>query len=158
MFGAVGVGVISDKIFKAKRNPVYVLCSVLVVGAFIALLWMPNAVSAAIVLFFACFWLFGSFSLVAFSAVLDVGDSSSSSGKGVAFFAGIMGLFQYLGSGLSGIVSAAVIEKYGYHGWLISNAIACAIAALPAVLLDKDIYSWFFSRLPSCSNSRNPTL
>jgi len=78
MFGAVIVGIISDKLFGSRRNPVYILCAALYTTSFVILAFAPNAISACILLCFGGVWLLGSFSLVAFSAALDLNDKNTS--------------------------------------------------------------------------------
>lgn len=179
MFGAMIVGIVSDKLFSSKRNPVYLLCGVMHTTSFFILGFLDekeHAVAASVLLCFGGIWLLGGFSLVSFSSTLDLteqnnasnnvsnsNNSPTSSGEdngkilyapvdddkkskvtpkkkdassSVAFFACMLSFFQYMGSGLSGIVGAKVIGAFGFSSWCFMLSGVCLATVLPVLLLD----------------------
>lgn len=182
MFGAMIVGIVSDKLFSSKRNPVYLLCGAFHTISFFILGFLDakqHAVAASVLLCFGGVWLLGGFSLVSFSSTLDLTEqnnagnntsvqhssnngednekilyvpcddkamtsaSSSPNSKkkkdassSVAFFACMLSFFQYMGSGLSGIIGAKVIGAYGFSIWCFMLSGICLATVLPVLLLD----------------------
>jgi sugar phosphate permease len=202
MFGAMIVGIVSDKLFSSKRNPVYLLCGALHTTCFFILGFLDekeHAIAASILLCFGGIWLLGGFSLVSFSSTLDLTEQNNASNNAnnasnnttasnseenndggkilyvpvddekltktpkkkdasssVAFFACMLSFFQYMGSGLSGIIGAKVIGAFGFSIWCFMLSGVCLATVLPVLLLDDYVIN-ILKKIITSSNKQSTT-
>ncbi|MDR1259794.1 MAG: MFS transporter [Endomicrobium sp.] len=122
----VSSGYICDKFFKSRCVPISIVCLSLLIGSLWGMYHFTNSQTPL--------WIVGLFlSLVGFfiegpqCVALGVLLSRLTLQESAAAALGFSGMFQYLGTFLSGIGAALIIEKYGWHGIFVTCGIFCII-------------------------------
>lgn len=113
----------SDLFFKGNRDPVNFIFAV---GVFVSvlLLWLMPAVDyllQAALFCFIGFFIFGPQMLIGVAAV----ERSHKDAAGASN--GFVGLFAYMGAALTGYPLAVIMEKYQWHGFFTTLALAAAL-------------------------------
>lgn len=127
--GSLTAGWASDKIFKGRRGPINVLCSIFLVGAICAF-W--NGVSGSVMLsscylFVIGFLLFGPQMLIGMAAT----ELSHKKASGTA--SGFVGWIAYLGAASAGYPLGKITQEFGWFGFFAT--LACCGALCLALLL-----------------------
>ena len=106
--GAVAYGFISDKLFKARRPPVNLLCGLLEVAALAVIFFGPANNPVLMSIAFACYG-FSLNGLVAALGGLFAVDISPKKAAGAAM--GFVGIFSYVAAAVQERISGYLIEK-----------------------------------------------
>lgn len=116
VMGSFAAGIISDKLFQARRGPVAAL---MYFGQLLFLIlfyfFSSSAIIAVIFLIILQFFVNGPHSLLGGAAAMDFGGR-----KAAGFAAGLIDSFQYIGAGLTGFGVGRIIDKFGWQGWILS--------------------------------------
>jgi len=124
-------GIVSDRIFGARRMPVCVLCLFLLAAMLFVLNRLPaNGTVLGISLFVIGFLVYAPDSMVAGTAALDFGTK-----RGASTASGLINGWGSVGAILGGTLPGFFQERGGWHGVFTVLAIAVLVAAL--VLLPK---------------------
>jgi len=106
--GAVAYGFISDKLFRARRPPVNLMCGIMEVGALAIIFFAPPGNPLLISIAFA-FYGFSLNGLVAALGGLFAVDISPKKAAGAAM--GFIGVFSYVAAAIQERISGHLIEK-----------------------------------------------
>lgn len=125
--GGLLCGSLSDKVFQSRRAPVAFIFYLGQVVSLIALGQIPTGHPwmAAVVVGFACMFIFGVHGMLSGTASADFGGR-----KGAATAAGILDGVQYIASGLTGFGLGWVLKRYHWGVWTWSLVPFAAIGAL----------------------------
>ena len=130
IFGALAAGWFSDRLFSGRRGPVAVIWLALLAGGLFGLWRIPpgNPWLDAALLMVVGFLVYGPQMLVGVAA------ADFASKKAVATATGLTGTFGYLGSGLCGVGTGVIVDRWGWDGafvfFITSAVIATALFAL----------------------------
>lgn len=127
VLGAFAAGWSSDKLFGSKRCPP---AAIMYFSQFILLIlfyYLTGPVAAAVLLILLSFFVNGPHSLLGGAAAMDFGGRKASGSA-----AGMIDAFQYIGAGLAQPIVGAVIDNFGWSGWMISLS---AFALLGGILM-----------------------
>ena len=129
--GGFAAGWASDRIFQARRGPINVICSCLVVLAIFGLYFSPpNSIILDHFLIFSIgFLIFGPQMLIGMAAA----ELSHKKAAGTA--TGFTGWFAYLGASVAGYPITKVIAKWGWEGFFVCLGFCGLVAALLLVPL-----------------------
>jgi OPA family sugar phosphate sensor protein UhpC-like MFS transporter len=106
--GAVAYGFISDKLFRARRPPVNLLCALLEVSALAVIFFGPPGNALLMSVAFACYG-FSLNGLVAALGGLFAVDISPKKAAGAAM--GFIGIFSYVGAAIQERISGILIDQ-----------------------------------------------
>lgn len=125
-FGAIGAGVISDKIYKGNRTPINIVFLICLVFSLIA--FMNNTVSSLDFIYAAMIGMFTAGPQLLIGGICAV---ESSSKKVASASIGFTGVFGYLGAVLSSTGTGYMVDKFGWNGaiafWIISAGICIGL-------------------------------
>jgi len=125
-FGSLVAGWASDKVFSGRRGPVNALFS-LGAGGAVALLWLiPGAklIAFSFTLFAIGFFIFGPQMLIGVAAA----ELSHKKAAGTA--TGFIGCIAYAGAATAGYPLGAVINSYGWKGFVMAMGICAVVSVL----------------------------
>lgn len=122
IFGALGAGMLSDKVFGGRRGPVSVLFMAVLVLFLFYFWWVPpgHPFLDAMALVAVGFLVYGPQMLVGVSA------ADFASKKAVAAATGLTGTFGYMGSAVCGVGVGFIVDNWGWDGgfmFFIASAI-----------------------------------
>ena len=125
-FGAIGAGVISDKIYKGNRTPINIVFLICLVFSLIA--FMNNTVSSLDFVYAAMIGMFTAGPQLLIGGICAV---ESSSKKVASASIGFTGVFGYLGAVLSSTGTGFMVDQFGWNGaiafWILSAGICIAL-------------------------------
>ncbi|MBR1753613.1 MFS transporter [bacterium] len=124
-FGAIGAGVISDKVYKGNRTPINIVFLICLVFSLIA--FMNNTNSSLDFVYAAMIGMFTAGPQLLIGGICAV---ESSSKKVASASIGFTGVFGYLGAVLSSTGTGFMVDKFGWNGaiafWIFS-AVVCIV-------------------------------
>ncbi|RAI14816.1 MAG: hypothetical protein DKM22_07235 [Candidatus Melainabacteria bacterium] len=127
-FGAIGAGVISDKVYKGNRTPINIVFLICLV---ISLLAFANNQSSTLDFLYAA--MIGMFTAGPQLLIGGICAVESSSRKVASASIGFTGVFGYIGAVLSSTGTGYMVDKFGWNGaigfWILSAAI-CIILCI----------------------------
>ena len=127
-FGAIGAGVISDKVYKGNRTPINIVFLICLV---ISLLAFANNQSSTLDFLYAA--MIGMFTAGPQLLIGGICAVESSSRKVASASIGFTGVFGYIGAVLSSTGTGSMVDKFGWNGaigfWILSAAI-CIILCI----------------------------
>ncbi len=112
ILGGILCGVLSDRVFGSRRPPV---AFIFYLGQIVALVWLgytQSALMAALLVPFACVWIFGVHGMLSATSAMDFGGT-----KAAATVTGICDGVQYLASGLTGFALGGALDRFGWSAW-----------------------------------------
>jgi OPA family glycerol-3-phosphate transporter-like MFS transporter len=112
ILGGLLCGFLSDKVFGSRRPPV---AFIFYLGQVVALFWLGRTASplmAALLVPFACMWIFGVHGMLSATSAMDFGGT-----KAAATVAGICDGVQYVASGLTGFALGGALDRFGWSAW-----------------------------------------
>lgn len=125
-FGAIGAGVISDKVYKGNRTPINIVFLICLVFSLIA--FMNNSTSSMDFLYAAMIGMFTAGPQLLIGGICAV---ESSSKKVASASIGFTGVFGYLGAVLSSTGTGYMVDKFGWNGaiafWIFSAAVCIVL-------------------------------
>ncbi len=126
--GSLFAGWCSDKIFRGKRNPVNILCTVGALGSLLALHWNGATLLFldSIIMFFAGFFIFGPQMLIGMVA------AELTHKKAAATSSGFAGWFAYLGGAMAGGPLGVLTSTWGWDAFF-AVLLACGLVALALI-------------------------
>jgi OPA family glycerol-3-phosphate transporter-like MFS transporter len=123
VFGSLGSGIISDKLFKGHRSPVAMTLYFLETAVIIVAVLLIDVLGVTGV-FVSCFFLVmisltanSTHSIVGAAAPMDIGGR-----KMAGFAAGVIDSFQYFGAGIAVPLIGKLLDKYGWVAWFPTMA------------------------------------
>jgi len=124
--GSLCAGWASDVIFKGKRNPINVLFTVGILCTLFLfkMVWMPWPILDAVFLFVFGFFIFGPQMLIGVAA------TELSHKKAAATATGFAGCFAYLGAAMAGGPLGALMNVWGWDGYITTLFICGVIGTL----------------------------
>jgi OPA family sugar phosphate sensor protein UhpC-like MFS transporter len=130
LIGSLVAGWASDKIFLGRRGPINVLFSMSVVGAILALWFLPptTVVIDYILMFIIGFLIFGPQMLIGMVAV-ELSHKKAAGGA-----TGFIGFIAYLGMANAGYPLTKIMEAAGWNGFFATLAVCgvvCVLLLLP---------------------------
>ena len=130
--GGIAAGIMSDRLFGARRAPVAVLFLIGVAASATWLYLIPpgHGFQHALALGIAGFFTYGPQMLVPGLAAIDF-----SSRKAAATAVGLTGFMSYLGATLTGVMSGWLADHYGWKGGFIFWIASALIAAILMMFL-----------------------
>ncbi|MDR1928985.1 MAG: MFS transporter, partial [Endomicrobium sp.] len=132
-FGGITGGILIDKFFKGRAVPVIVI---FLFGLFISFVGIYKFTTST-----TAWWIIGFFLSLAgfFSDGPQILGSMVASNlvptESVGAGCGFVGLFHYIGTFLSGICIALIIEKWDWYGGFIIASLSCLVAMLSTALI-----------------------
>lgn len=124
--GSLSAGWISDRVFNARRGPVNILFSMMLLGAIFMFWCVPHGYplldSASI--FCIGFSIFGPQMLIGMSAAEFAGKKAAATATGFA------GIFAYMGSAVAGWPLGKLTHVWGWEGFFLGLCVSCSIAIL----------------------------
>jgi OPA family sugar phosphate sensor protein UhpC-like MFS transporter len=134
-FGAIGAGVISDKVYKGNRTPINIVFLICLVFSLIA--FMHNFNPALDFLYAAMIGMFTAGPQLLIGGICAV---ESSSKKVASASIGFTGVFGYLGAVLSSTGTGFMVDKFGWNGaiafWILS-AVICIVLCIAIWILQE---------------------
>ncbi|GKT34289.1 putative multi-domain containing protein [Aduncisulcus paluster] len=126
MFGSLLAGVISDLFCNAQRQPVALFntCGVFVMQ-FIFVFVYQNDYAGSVMIGLISIFFSGVHGIITSTCAMDFAGHGAT---GTA--SGLLDGIQKIGSGLTGAPMGAIIDKWGYQGWIISMMPASGICAI----------------------------
>ena len=112
ILGGLLCGYLSDRVFGSRRPPVAFIFYIAQIASFIMLGMATSPLLAALLIPFACVWIFGVHGMLSATSAMDFGGT-----KAAATVTGICDGVQYLASGLTGFLLGGVLDKYGWSVW-----------------------------------------
>jgi OPA family sugar phosphate sensor protein UhpC-like MFS transporter len=123
-FGSLCAGLISDRLFAARRGPVNALFALMLLIAVVCFWYVPGGYSwlDSSSLFAMGFATFGPQMLIGVAA------AELAHKKASATATGLTGWVAYIGAAVAGFPLGKVIDKMGWEGFFWSLTICCAVA------------------------------
>jgi OPA family glycerol-3-phosphate transporter-like MFS transporter len=115
MAGALCAGVLSDRLFNARRAPVVTLMYLGQAAVMVIFYLLTGPVLSGLLLVFLSFFVNGPHSLLGGAASMDFGGR-----KAAASAAGIIDAFQYIGMFVITFFGGRIIDGWGWNGWVVT--------------------------------------
>lgn len=116
VLGSFAAGIISDRLFGARRGPA---AAIMYLGQFVMLIifaLISGELLSPILIVIMQFFINGPHSLLGGAAAMDFGGR-----KAAGFASGLIDCWQYIGAGLvAGVLMGKIIESWGYTSWIIT--------------------------------------
>ena len=132
--GAIMAGVISDRLFKGNRTPVYIIFLILLIASLYLFATNPTGKPLFEILDYIYAAMIGVFTAGPQMLIGGLCAVESSSKKVASASIGFTGIFGYVGAALSSGGTGFMVDKFGWNGaiafWMVSTMICVVICTV----------------------------